>query len=90
MLFEINNKYYVKVGKDFVEVELVFKDNDVDLKATKNKLENNSSLKIREFNFLQEKKALLEKHKKTEYNLHEQDEMSDVSVKHSSSKSSRY
>ena len=40
MIYLINNKYYVKVGKDFTEVELVFTDNDVDLKATNNILEN--------------------------------------------------
>ena len=55
MIYKIDNKYYVRVGKDFTEVELVFKDNDVDLKPTQNILEDNGNLKYEEINFLQEK-----------------------------------
>lgn len=60
MLYKIKNKYYVKVGKDFTEVELVFKDNDVDLKPTQNIIENNGNIAYEEINFLQEKGKLLE------------------------------
>jgi len=63
MIYKIDNKYYVKVGKDFTEVELVFKDNDVDLKPTQNKLENNGNIPYEEINFLQEKGRLLEENK---------------------------
>lgn len=62
MLYLINNKYYVKVGKDFTEVELVFTDNDVDLKATNNILENNGNIFFEQINFLEKKKELLEEH----------------------------
>lgn len=62
MIYLINNKYYVKVGKDFTEVELVFTDNDVDLKATNNILENNGNIFFEQINFLEKKKELLEEH----------------------------
>lgn len=64
MLYEINKKYYIRVGKDFVEVELVYSDKDVDLKPTKNKIENNGNIKYKEFNFLSNKEKLLESHRK--------------------------
>ena len=63
MIYKIDNKYYVRVGKDFTEVELVFKDNDVDLKPTQNILEDNGNLKYEEINFLQEKNKLLDEYK---------------------------
>lgn len=62
MLYKIDNKYYVRVGKDFTEVELVYKDNDVDLKPTQKVLENNGNINYEEVNFLQEKQKLLDKH----------------------------
>lgn len=65
MIYKIDNKYYVRVGKDFTEVELVFKDNDVDLKPTQNILEDNGNIKYVEINFLQEKQSLLDKHRVT-------------------------
>ena len=65
MIYKIDNKYYVKVGKDFTEVELVYKDNDVDLKPTQHILENNGNLKYEEVNFLVEKKALLDSYNKS-------------------------
>lgn len=63
MLYKIDNKYYVRVGKDFTEVELVFKDNDVDLKPTQKVLENNGNINYEEVNFLQEKTKLLKQSK---------------------------
>ena len=65
MIYKIDNKYYVRVGKDFTEVELVFKDNDVDLKPTQNILEDNGNINYTEINFLQEKQSLLDNHKAT-------------------------
>lgn len=64
MLYKIENKYYVKVSNYFVEVELIFKDNDVDLKPTKNKLEINKYIKYTEINFLDEKQNLLKNRNK--------------------------
>ena len=63
MIYKIAEKYYVRVGKDFTEVELVFKDNDVDLKPTQNIIEDNGNLTYQEINFLNEKSRLLEEHK---------------------------
>lgn len=65
MLYEINKKYYVKVGKYFVEVELVFKDNDVDLKPTKNKIEENNDMNYKTLDFMSAKHKLLNEHKKS-------------------------
>lgn len=62
MLYKIDNKYYVRVGKDFTEVELVFKDNDVDLKPTNNILEDNGTIKFDTINFLAEKPNILKNH----------------------------
>lgn len=74
MLYEIDNKYYVKVGKYFVEVTLVYGENDVDLKPTKNKLENNGNIKYEEFDFLSNKSKLLESHKKAKTDSSERKE----------------
>lgn len=63
MIYKIENKYYVRVGKDFTEVELVYADNDVDLKPTQNILEDNGKLLYEEINFMQYKPMLLEQHK---------------------------
>lgn len=63
MIYKIDGKYYIKVGKDFTEVELVFTDNDVDLRPTNNILENNGDIKYQEINFLNEKDNLLKEHK---------------------------
>lgn len=69
MIYKIDNKYYVRVGKDFTEVELVFKDNDVDLKPTQNILEDNGNIGYEEINFLQEKPKLLEQNKNSNKEL---------------------
>ena len=71
MIYLINGKYYIKVGKDFTEVELVFTDNDVDLKATNNKIENNGNIVFEQFNFLDKKQELLEKHNENKYDEEE-------------------
>jgi len=64
MIYKIKDKYYIKVGRDFTEVELVFTDNDVDLRPTKNILENNGTISYEEINFMSEKDRLLEEHNK--------------------------
>jgi len=71
MIYLIDNKYYVKVGKDFTEVELVFTDDDVDLKPTNNKLENNGNIPYVTINFLNEKQELLKQFKNKDKNKEE-------------------
>ena len=71
MLYLIDNKYYIKVGKDFTEVELVFTDDDVDLRPTNNKLENNGNIPYETINFLSEKEELLKKFKNKKENKEE-------------------
>lgn len=79
MIYLIDGKYYIKVGKDFTEVELVFTDNDIDLKATNNKIENNGNIAFEQFNFLEKKQELLEKNKnkyKEEFSFNSNDKPS--------------
>ena len=64
MIYEINNKYYIKVGKDFVEVEMVINNDDIKLNPTKNKIENNGKIKYKEINILSDKQRLLDEYKK--------------------------
>lgn len=62
MLYKYNDKYYIKVEQYYVEVELVFKNNDVDLKPTYKKIQIDKNEKLKEFNFLSSKKELVEEH----------------------------
>lgn len=61
MIYEINNKYYVKVGKDFVEVEVIVKGNNINLKPTSHKLENSNKLKYKQIDILNNKEEFLKK-----------------------------
>lgn len=64
MIYEINNKYYIKVGKDFVEVEMVIKNDDIQLKPTKNKVENNGNVKYKEINLMGNKDKFIEENRR--------------------------
>lgn len=64
MIYKIDNKFYVKVSGQFVEIELVYENNDVSLKPTTNKINNGPELKVEELNFMSIKSDLLEKHNK--------------------------
>ena len=81
MLYKISNKYYVKVGKDFVEVELVYSNNDISLKPTNNKIENDGNVKYIEVNFLSEKDNLLAEHKKKNNSFTNEDSFTNESKK---------
>ena len=73
MLKKYKNKLYVKVGQKYVEVELVFKDNDVDLKPTNKKLENITDIKFEDFDFIANKEKLIKEYKNTEINKDDED-----------------
>lgn len=62
MIYKINGKYYVSVGTVFKEIELVFTENDVDLKVIGTTLERTPGMVVEEINFMQEKDKLLKKH----------------------------
>lgn len=64
MIYKYEDKYYVKVEQYYVEVELIFENDDVDLRPTYEKLEDDKNIKFEEFNFLRHKKVLLEEHNK--------------------------
>ena len=56
MLYQIENKYYVRVAPmKYTEVKFILKNNDVVIQPTKNKLESNGRTIIKEFNFQHEK-----------------------------------
>ena len=73
MLKKYKNKLYIKVGQKYVEVELVFKDNDVDLKPTNKKLENITDIKFEDFDFISNKEKLIKEYKNTEINKDDED-----------------
>lgn len=73
MLKKYKNKLYVKVGQKYVEVELVFKDNDVDLKPTNKKLENITDIEFEDFDFISNKEKLIKEYKNTEINKDDED-----------------
>lgn len=64
MLYQIDNKYYVRVGKDFTEVEIIVKGNDIDLKPTTNKVENNGNIEYKEIDFQSNKENLIKEFSK--------------------------
>lgn len=59
MIYRIDNKFYVKVSGQFVELELVYENNDVSLKPTTNKINNSPELKVEEVDFMKIKSELL-------------------------------
>ena len=69
MIYEINNKYYVKVGYEYNEIEIKLDDNgEVVLVPLKNRIDGNGK-KIREIVFRNEKDNLKKKlESKKEYN----------------------
>lgn len=91
MIYKIDNKFYVKVSGQFVELELVYKNNDVSLKPTTNKIDNKPELKVEEVNFMSIKNQLLKKH--NEKNVFEQKDIEEDTIERQSftyNKKSKY
>lgn len=91
MIYKIDNKLYVKVSGQFVELELVYKNNDVSLKPTTNKIDNKPELKVEELNFMSIKPQLLKKH--NEKNVFEQKDIEEDTIERQSftyNKKSKY
>lgn len=69
MIYEINKKYYVKVGSLYNEISIELQDDEVVLKPLKNKLEVTEET-VKTINFQSEKenfkKKLLKKNNKEE------------------------
>lgn len=56
MLYQIENKYYIRVAPmKYTEVNFILKNDDVVIQPTRNKLESNGRTIIKEFDFQKEK-----------------------------------
>ena len=56
MLYQIENKYYIRVAPmRYTEVKFILKGDDVVIQPTRNKLESNGRTIVSEFNFQKEK-----------------------------------
>ena len=70
MLYQIENKYYIRVAPmKYTEVKLLLRNNDVVIEVTGNRIISNSDTVIKEINFQGEKEkikaSLLEEKKQT-------------------------
>ena len=70
MLYQIENKYYIRVAPmKYTEVKLLLRNNDVVIEVTGNRIISNSDTIIKEINFQGEKEkikaSLLEEKKQT-------------------------
>lgn len=64
MIYEIESKYYVKVGSKYVELELTISGDDVLLKPTDKYLEPTAKTVVKQIQFNDTfKKEYIEKHK---------------------------
>lgn len=60
MLYQIKNKYYIKVAPmKYTEVTFVLENDDVIIKPTRNKIESNCETQIKEINFQKEKDNIM-------------------------------
>ena len=66
MLYKINNDYYIRVGRKYIKVDIVVKNNNVTLKPNnKYVIEDNKSLKVSEVAFDDSfKKSMIERENK--------------------------
>lgn len=66
MLYKINNDYYIRVGRKYIKVDIVVKNNNVTLKPNnKYVIEDNKSLKVSEVAFDDSfKKSMMERENK--------------------------
>ena len=71
MLYEIDKKYYVKVGNKFAEISFSLENDELVItpKANTTKIENNNNLVVREFNLESEKEKIIDTLKKEKDNL---------------------
>ena len=59
MIYQIKNKYYVRVAPmKYTEVKFVLEKDEVVIKTTGNKLISNADMEIKEINFQQEKEKI--------------------------------
>lgn len=59
MIYQIGNKYYIRVAPmKYTEVEFILDNDDIVIKTTKNRLISNADMKIKEVNFQQEKEKI--------------------------------
>lgn len=64
MLYKINSNYYIRIGHYFVEVELIYGDDDIAIKPTNRKVELTNDLVYSETKFLDLREKLLADRKK--------------------------
>ena len=56
MIYQINNKYYIRVAPSiYTEISFILKNDDVIIKPTSNKIEVNSGAEIKQLDFQKEK-----------------------------------
>lgn len=59
MIYLINNKYYIRVAPlKYTEIDFELKNNDVIIKPTRNRIEANGNMIIKEVNFQNEKEKI--------------------------------
>lgn len=73
MIYQIENKYYIRVAPmKYTEVKFVLKNDDVAIEITQNRIIANGNMDIKEINFQQDKEkikaSLLEEPKETSNN----------------------
>lgn len=62
MLYQIENKYYIRVAPmKYTEVVFELKNDNVVIKTTQNKVEANGNMEIKAFDFQKEKQNIKEK-----------------------------
>lgn len=66
MLYKILDKYYVKVGHYFIEVDFIYGDDEIAIKPTERKIEITNDLQYNEISFLELQRQLLENRKNTD------------------------
>lgn len=59
MIYLINNKYYIRVAPlKYTEIDFELKNNNVIIKPTRNRIEANGNMIIKEVNFQNEKEKI--------------------------------
>lgn len=81
MIYKIRDKYCVKVGSKYYEVELIYKQNDIDLKSTTNVVPYTNEDNIECYIFLEYKKELLKEYYNKKFN-----QPKEINEKHESKK----